>query len=561
MAAVHWVKKSGGGSGGNLEVQDEGVVVGTHPKLNFKSGGGILIEGNDDTANNRNEITLTVGDPVEVTTVPAGGLYREIRIRHEKVGGSDATDYTLVFSGTYDWLRSISNGGKVATPDPGSGLWEPLDVYFTADDGTTVLDFEPVKNGGSGEEWNPATGKCEFWVRVPTVSHTVDTIIRIYYGDVAENTDQSNRHGVWVSKYKLAAHMTGSGTPYFDSTSNNHDAGPRTSDPGKLGTCTTQNTATVAALALASNYSNLEPANEFTIAVWWKPDTSGHGAYGFVTSYGSWPNYAVVIRENNTDPTSIELNVHKTNGTDVLASSPTGSITLGAWHYIVGTYDNATGVAKLYIDGALAATSSSGNTVAIDYDSGGYRLSLGQPWDQAFYAKAPGGYDELQFLNEKVDDDWVTRNYNNQLNPDDFYIISGENGESTGIVGTLASDSIAIQFESIASGQVRHYQIPYACSIVGWSAFGDVAGTVSVDVCAAHSAEPSAVPNLPDTTLDKISASAPIAFTSAQTAAGGSGAVSSWDRDRNKWDVLAFHVTTATTVGRVLVQLHIKRRT
>jgi len=97
-------------------------------------------------------------------------------------------------------------------------------------------------------------------------------------------------------------------------------------------------------------------------------------------------------------------------------------------------------------------------------------------------------------------------------------------------------------------------QLATACTIIGWTLIGDVAsGAVTVELDAqANSAPGAAAPlTLPDTTTDKISASAPMTISAAQSAAGGASAVSTWTTSRAAWDVYAVNVTTNTTFGSV----------
>lgn len=148
-----------------------------------------------------------------------------ITIDHTKCGSSDSTNYPLGFIGTYSYLATVANGGLVTSA---SGF----DIIFTSDAaGTSILPFERVY-------WVAATGECEFWVQIPTLSHTVDTVIYVFYGNSAVTTDQSNRNSTWDSNFVGVWHF-GSPTSLdlTDSTSNanngtNHGA---TATTGKIG--------------------------------------------------------------------------------------------------------------------------------------------------------------------------------------------------------------------------------------------------------------------------------------------------------------------------------------
>ena len=118
----------------------------------------------------------------------------------------------MLISGTYSYLATMGNGGNVTNANG-------YDIIFTSDSsGNTPLAYEQ-------ESYNASTGAVNFWVKVPTISHTSDTIIYIFYGNSSVTTDQSNKTAVWDSNYKGVWHLNEtSGTVNYDSTSNNIDA-------------------------------------------------------------------------------------------------------------------------------------------------------------------------------------------------------------------------------------------------------------------------------------------------------------------------------------------------
>lgn len=109
------------------------------------------------------------------------------------------------------------------------------------------------------------------------------------------------------------------------------------------------------------------------------------------------------------------------------------------------------------------------------------------------------------------------------------------------------------------TGQKVPIQIPYAGTIIGWSAIADVPGSINVEVDKHSGSAPPVNPSIPNTTTDKISASAPIVLSSAQAASSGASGVSTWTTAVAKWDSIAFNVTSASTVTRVTILLFIQR--
>jgi hypothetical protein len=111
---------------------------------------------------------------------------RAVTINHTKVPNTDQTDFPVLVSGTYSYLATVGYGGNVTNSNG-------YDIIFTSDPaGTSVLPFEQ-------ESYNPMTGAINYWIQVPTLSHSTDTVIYMFYGNSAITTDQSNKHGVWDS--------------------------------------------------------------------------------------------------------------------------------------------------------------------------------------------------------------------------------------------------------------------------------------------------------------------------------------------------------------------------
>lgn len=94
-------------------------------------------------------------------------------------------------------------------------------------------------------------------------------------------------------------------------------------------------------------------------------------------------------------------------------------------------------------------------------------------------------------------------------------------------------------------------QCPIQGTIVGWSVIADVSGSITVEIDKHSSSAPPSAPSIPNTTTDKISASAPISLSSAQSASGDATAVSTWTTSVAQWDTFQFNVTAVSTLTRV----------
>lgn len=111
----------------------------------------------------------------------------------------------------------------------------------------------------------------------------------------------------------------------------------------------------------------------------------------------------------------------------------------------------------------------------------------------------------------------------------------------------------------IAPGVKGYFQLPYPGIIIGWSIIADQSGSISVDIDKHASPVPPSPPTVPNTTSDKISASAPVVLSSSQSAAVAATGVASWSTSIAQWDVLGFNVTSAATLTRVTIELYVAR--
>ncbi|RLB84907.1 MAG: hypothetical protein DRH15_04180, partial [Deltaproteobacteria bacterium] len=128
---------------------------------------------------------------------------KKITIDHTKVG-SDLTDFPVLVkldSTNFDFSKANSDG---------------FDIRFTLSDGTTLLKYERERHDSVNQ-------KAEYWVKIPSVSSTVDTEFYIYYR-TADTEDGADPTNVWDSNYKARYDMKDlTASSIEDSTANNND--------------------------------------------------------------------------------------------------------------------------------------------------------------------------------------------------------------------------------------------------------------------------------------------------------------------------------------------------
>lgn len=142
----------------------------------------------------------------------AFGFYRSITIDKTLVGGVTHTDKDVLVKLSHTTLRSVSNGGNVQNVNG-------YDLCFAANtDGSTLYSWEVQK-------YDAVNGIIIARVKVPSVSHSVNTVLYAVYGDSGISTFQGGSAGAaYDSANKLVIHGgDGSTLDLADKTTNGNN--------------------------------------------------------------------------------------------------------------------------------------------------------------------------------------------------------------------------------------------------------------------------------------------------------------------------------------------------
>jgi hypothetical protein len=126
-------------------------------------------------------------------------LYRKaITLDHTKVPNTDRSSFPV--------LVNLASDAGLSVHARSDGF----DILFTSSEGTTRIPYEREKY---------SSGTLVAWVKVPTVSHTTDTVLYLYYGNSSAG-DQQQATSVWDANYRAVWHMKeATGGSLADSTS------------------------------------------------------------------------------------------------------------------------------------------------------------------------------------------------------------------------------------------------------------------------------------------------------------------------------------------------------
>ena len=370
---------------------------------------------------------------VNVSGAPSNGIFfmvptswsngysyrRAIIIDHTRVPNSDRTNFPLLVSATYPYLSSAATGGGVTNA---SGY----DIIFTSDAaGTIPLPFER-------ESYVASSGAVTFWIQLPTVSHTTDTVIYMFYGNSSVTTDQSNKSGVWDSNFKGVWHLpNGTSLSANDSTSNGNN--------GTVGGATaTSGVINGGAKFAGSSGQKIDVGDSSSVQITGTAIT----LEAWVNTSESNPSYweRILTKEvtNNASPffgfalircagtNHVQMGIATSSGNLGVCSA--SSLAMGNWDHLVGTYDGSH--LRIYVNGALDnSLAETGSILGTSQDVviGTDPFSSGETFN--------GNVDEVRVSNSVRSADWIATEYTNQAFPSAFYSVG------TAYTGSATLDS------------------------------------------------------------------------------------------------------------------------
>jgi RHS repeat-associated protein len=413
------------------------------------------------TATSEADTTQSASATVTLSPIQCGpnaySYQRAIVIDHTKVPNTDQTNFPILISGTYPFLATVASGGRLQNA---SGY----DVVFTSDPvGQNMLDYEI-------DSYNGATGAAAYWVRIPTLSHTADTTIYMWYGNPNITGSQENKSGVWSNAYSGVWHFGAPSTlSTADSTANanngiNTGVVPATGIIGGAGAFDGSGNTYLDIPSSAS----FKPATALTVEAW--VNMAGTNSWASIVSLGyradgSWSSpfqaYALEFQGQTLEPAfdvSVNGNLYLVNGSN--------SIAAGQWTHLVGTYDGANLVA--YANGVPVVTSP--QTGPIDFGAS-QDLAIGVRSPYASGSPINGLIDEARISSVARSPDWIATEYNNESSPSTFYTVYPEN------VGEVIPAAV-----NLYGSQSQQFMVSGVCiAAVTWSMPAGAPGTLTAN--------------------------------------------------------------------------------
>jgi len=371
-----------------------------------------------------------------------GGTWNErqaITIDHTRVSTNDQPNFPVLIK-----ITDVNN--TVFTKALTSGN----DIMFTAADATTALNYEI-------EKFDVTNHELDAWVKIPTLSHSANTTIYMYYGNsVATAPAASVAQGVWSNGYAGVWHLgSASGTQENDSTANlnNSTSNNTTLMAGQIDGSGSFDGTTPNYVALPASLQRV--SGTFTISAWIKPSTLTplHSEAHITTDWSS-NSRDYILEQNNSNIRAAVGDGSNHQDTALVG----GTLTTTAFHFATLVV-NGTSQA-LYLDGTSVASqigSYSGGT-------GAANRNIGEDNNNDINYGFNGLIDETRISNVARTPDWIATEYANQNSPTTFFGLNNE--EAGDLVAPSNPTAISGYKDSgittpIISGNYYNYATPY----------------------------------------------------------------------------------------------------
>jgi len=291
-----------------------------------------------------------------------------------------------------------------------------FDIVFTDSDGTTKLDHEV-------ESYNSGTGELIAWIRIPSLSSSVNNIIYIYYGNSQSTTSQENGSGVWDIHFMGVWHIseTGTGTRY-DSTGNiNHGTpGNYDNDEATTGKIDGADDFGGSDDYIQTTSSESQSSTHFTWECWFKTDTVTNPHHliwegiGTENGYGAGQEAHLSINwYNQNNVLACFYGANEANS--VVITTPFSDTTTYHHAAFVMTDPGTTPVGELFLDGSSVGTDTGTDALRTTWDT---NLRIGSPGANQRYFD--GIIDEVRVSNTTRSAEWIDTEYNNLNSPSTF---------------------------------------------------------------------------------------------------------------------------------------------
>ncbi|MHA2101693.1 MAG: DUF2341 domain-containing protein, partial [Candidatus Kariarchaeaceae archaeon] len=286
------------------------------------------------------------------------------------------------------------------------------DIIFTNTTGSKLDHEIELFN----QTYNNTHAHLLTWVKIPSLSPTIDTELVIYYGN-STIAAQENPENVW-SEYSGVWHLdesTGGSNAIKDETNNYHgtDYGsPTLNNPGII--------STGVEFDGTDDYiyiNDIDLTDTWTISLW-----ANIYEFPLVSNYktliSKYESYVIELYSNKFEANTWEAGFTNPSPLEFFNS------TTNIWFHVSYVRDGSD--SYFYINGVLEDSDS---TTVTTTNQNNVNLIFGS--FDTFSEFFKGILDEIKISTVSKSQDWIITEYNNQLDPTNFYSISYEENQSS----------------------------------------------------------------------------------------------------------------------------------
>ncbi|MBN2350834.1 MAG: DUF2341 domain-containing protein, partial [Bacteroidales bacterium] len=364
---------------------------------------------------------------------------KTITIDHTKIsGGTDLLNFPMLINLIDADLAITGSGGKVFNA---SGY----DIVFT-DNAGYKLDHQI-------EYYDPTTGTYIAWIRIPVLSASVDTEIKILYGNPQISNDPSVTT-VWDSHYKGVWHLDAT---LADFTGFGNDATNigTTDTIGQIFRGRNFVNPSQQYIDVSSYSSELDIIGNVTISAWINLDSVNidQKIAGNQSNTSGDGGYKMGIYTNN----KFEFEIRTINNQHILNRGVSGGTVLNKnnWYYVTGMFSESGNFIKTYVNGLQDRVLPTDSVLG----SSNNTLKFGkEPFGTSAYFD--GRIDEIRISDTIRSDNWIKTEYTNQHPDSTFYAVS------------LESPHSYYQFDGFCQYDTIGYSVPDIFDSYTWKATG-----------------------------------------------------------------------------------------
>jgi hypothetical protein len=355
---------------------------------------------------------------------------RNITVDHNRVaGGEDLYNFPVMISlAGQNYLKTAPNGQVYNS----SGY----DIIF-ADENYNQLDHQV-------EYYSGTNGDLIAWVRIPVLSSSSNTVIKIIYGNPLV-TDDPSVTTVWDSHYKGVWHLDDNNLKDF--TSYNKSGTPYNSPTypsGRINNALGLNGSNQ--YVQVNNASNLNFAGNITVSAWVYMNAANRDQKIASNQNNSSGGYKFGIYTNN----KVEFEIRNSSNVASLNRDVSGGTVLstGNWYYLAGISSDVLDSIKTFVNGVSERPFKKTGILGVASNN----LVVGkEPFDPLYYFS--GRFDELRISDKVRSDGWLRTEYNNQSSPSTFYSVDADGTETNNLPSAgYCSGSVTLDFGYPAGG-------------------------------------------------------------------------------------------------------------